>query len=137
MGLYTKCMIFMLQVEVHYVGIICTIACHGIGTIFMILIVNMEYYIIIFNARDSLLQICIISAEFISSHFYWFNFSLLFFTWVVRGEFDWRICSSLTVCLQFLYGSSTWIWNLKCVLGTWIFNWEPKYVSSVGCKLFI
>ena len=31
--LYTKCMICMLQVGVHYAGIICTIACYGIGTI--------------------------------------------------------------------------------------------------------
>ena len=69
MGLYTKCKICMLQVGVHCAGIICTIACHGIGTIFLIVIVNMECYIIIFNIRDSLLQICIVSAEFISSHF--------------------------------------------------------------------
>ena len=32
-GLYTKCMICMLQVGVHCSGIICTIACYGIGTI--------------------------------------------------------------------------------------------------------
>ena len=32
-GLYTKFMICMLQVGVHGAGIICTIACYGIGTI--------------------------------------------------------------------------------------------------------
>ena len=31
-GLYTKCMICMLQVGVHCASIICTIACYGIGT---------------------------------------------------------------------------------------------------------
>ena len=124
-GIIHQCMICMLQVRVHCAGIICTIACYEIGTIF--LIVNMEYYIIVFNVQDSLLQICIVSAEFISSHFCWFNFSLRFIAWVVRGEFDWRICSSLT-CLQFLYGSSTWIQDLKLALGTLILNWAPTYL---------
>ena len=32
-GLYTKCMICMLQLGVHCAGIICTIACYGIGRI--------------------------------------------------------------------------------------------------------
>ena len=32
-GLDTKCMICMLQVGAHCAGIICTIACYGIGTI--------------------------------------------------------------------------------------------------------
>ena len=45
-GLYTKCLICILQVLVHCAGIICTIACYGIGTIFLIVIVNMEYHII-------------------------------------------------------------------------------------------
>ena len=33
LGLYTKCTICMLQVGVHSAGIICAIACYGIGTI--------------------------------------------------------------------------------------------------------
>ena len=83
-GLYTKCMICMLHVWVHCAGIICTIACYGIGTIkiFLIVIVNMEYDIIVFIAHDSVFQIWIISAEFGSSRFCWVNFSLCFFTWV-------------------------------------------------------
>ena len=35
----------------------------------------------------------------------------------VHGEFDWRIWDSLTVCSWLRYGSSTWIWNFKLVLG--------------------
>ena len=68
-GLYTKCIVCMLQVGVHCAGIICTIVCYGIGTIIRLVIVDMEYHIIIFIIRDSVLQICIISAELISSHF--------------------------------------------------------------------
>ena len=34
----------------------------------------------------------------------------------VHGEFDWRICSSLTVCLQFRYESSTGTRYLKPVM---------------------
>ena len=107
----------MLQVGVHCAGIICTIAYYGIGIIFWIVIVNMEYYIIVFIVRDSVFQIWTIFAELNSGCFF-----------VVHGEFDWRIFRSLTVCSQLRDGSSTWIRNLKLVLGTWIFNWEPTYL---------
>ena len=69
-GLYTKCMICILQVGVHYAGIICKIACYGIGTIMsLIVIVNMEYDIIVFIVCDLVFQIWIVSAEFGSSRF--------------------------------------------------------------------
>ena len=68
-GLYTKCMICMLLVGVHCASIICSIACYGIGTIFRIVIVNMEYHIIIFIVQHSVFQLWIVSAEFVSSHF--------------------------------------------------------------------
>ena len=76
---------------------------------FLIVIVNMEYHIIIFIVRDSVFQIWIISAEFI--------FSLFLCISVVHGEFDWKICSSPTVCSQFQYESSTGTRHLKLVLG--------------------
>ena len=66
-GLYTKCMIYMLQVGVHCVGIICTIACYGIGTI--IPDCDCQHGIIIFIVQDSVFQIWIVSAEFCSSRF--------------------------------------------------------------------
>ena len=70
--LYTNCTSCMLQVWVNCDHIICTIACYGIGTIiFLIVIVNMEYDIIVFIARDSMFQIWIVSAAFGSSCFCW------------------------------------------------------------------
>ena len=54
-GLYTKCMICMLQVGVHCASIICTIAYYGM--VHMILIVNMEYHIIVFIVRDFVFQV--------------------------------------------------------------------------------
>ena len=66
-GLYTKCMIGMLQVGIHCAGIICTVACYGIDTILLIVIVTMEYNIIGFIVRDSVFQLWIISAEFVFS----------------------------------------------------------------------
>ena len=136
--LYTKSTICMLQVWVHCDCIICTIACYRIGTIFLLVIVNMEYDIIVFIVPNLVFQIWIISAKFGSSRFCWVNFSLFLCMSVVHGEFVWRICSSLTVCSQFLYESSTWIRNLKLVLGTWIFNYElgqePTYMGFVDCS---
>ena len=96
--LYTKCMICMLQVWVRY-GIICTIACYETGTIiFLTVIVNMEYHIIVFIPHDSVFQIWIVSVAFGSSRFCWVTCSLFLWMSAVLGEFDWRICSSLTVC---------------------------------------
>ena len=66
-GLYTKCMICMLQVGVHCADIIFTIACYGIGTILLIVIVNIEYNIIVFIVQDLLFQLWIVSAEFVFS----------------------------------------------------------------------
>ena len=85
----------------------------GLVQYFLIVIVNMEYHIIVFIVRDSVFLL--ISA--------------------VPCEFDCRICSSLTVCSQFQYESSTGTRYLKLVLGlefsteelgleTWIFNWD-------------
>ena len=89
----------------------------GLAQSFLIVIVNTEYYIIVFIIHDSVFQTWIVSAELNSNCFF-----------AVHGEFDWRICHSLTVCSQLRYESSTWIRNLKLVLGTWIFNWEPTYL---------
>ena len=44
-------------------------ACYRWEYIEQIVIVNIEYHIVIFIVIDSVLQICIVSAEFISSHF--------------------------------------------------------------------
>ena len=115
--LYTKCIICMLHVWVHCAGISYTIACYVIGQSFLIVIVNLEFYIIIFIVRDLVFQTWIVSAELNSGCFF-----------AVHGEFDWRICHSLMVCSQLWYGSSTWIRNLKLVLGTLIFDWEPTYL---------
>ena len=55
---------------VHDDGIICTIACYGIGTIiFLIVIVNMEYHIIVLITRYSVFQISIVSTAFWSFSF--------------------------------------------------------------------
>ena len=52
-----KLTICILQAWVHDACIICTIACNGIRTmIFLIVIVNPEYHIIVLIARDSVLQ---------------------------------------------------------------------------------
>ena len=68
-GLYTKCMICMLQVGVNCAGIICTIACYGISTTFLIVIVNMELlYYPIYCSRLGV-SVWIVSAEFVSSRF--------------------------------------------------------------------
>ena len=56
-------MICMLQMGVHCAAIICTIACYGIGTTFLIVIANKEY-IVVFIVRDSVFQLWIVSAEF-------------------------------------------------------------------------
>ena len=66
----------------------------GLVQSFLIVIVNMEYYIIIFIICDSVFQTWIVSAELNSGCFF-----------AVNGEFDWRICHSLKVCSQLLYGS--------------------------------
>ena len=51
-GLYTKCMVCMLQVGVHCASTVCTIACNGIFITFLIAIVNMEYnYYCIYHSR--------------------------------------------------------------------------------------
>ena len=122
--LFNKCMIWMLQVWVHCAGVSCTIACYVIGTImFLIVSLNMKYDVIIFIIHNAVFQIWIIWAEFGSSRFFLCMSA-------VHDEFDWRICSSLTVCLQFQYESSTGTRYLKHVLGLEFstgnldWNWE-------------
>ena len=68
----------------------------GLAQSFLIVIVNMEYYIIVFIVHDSVFQTWILSAELNSGCFF-----------AVHGEFDYRICHSLTVCSQLRYKSST------------------------------
>ena len=138
-GLYTKCMICMLQVGVHCAGIICTIACYGLVQYFLIVIVNMEYYIIIFIVCDWVFQIWIVSAEFGSSRFCWVQLSLFLCMSAVHGEYDWRSCSSLIVYSQFRYEFSTGIWSLKLVLGlefsTGNLDWNP-HICRCGQNMF-
>ena len=57
----------------------------------------------------------------------------------VHGEFDWRICSSLTVCSHFRYESSTGTRNLKLVLGFefLIGNLDWKLGSSTGTHISV
>ena len=68
----------------------------GLAQSFLIVIVNMEYYITVFIIHDSVFQTWIVSAELNSVCFF-----------AVCGEFDWRIGHSLTVCSQLQYESST------------------------------
>ena len=77
----------VLVVQLHVVGL---------GQSFLIVIVNMEYYIIVFIVRDLVFQTWIVSAELNSRCFF-----------RVHGEFDWKIGRSLIVCSQLWYGSST------------------------------
>ena len=62
-GFYTKCMICMLQVGVHGAGIICTIACYGIGTLILDCDCQDGTYYHIYCSRLG------VSAEFGSSRF--------------------------------------------------------------------
>ena len=62
-GLYTKCMICMLQLGVHCVSIICTIACYGIST--NISDCDCQHGIShyrIYHSRFGVSDICIVSA---------------------------------------------------------------------------
>ena len=77
----------MLQMWVHDDGIICTIACYGIWKmIFLIVIVNLEDYIIVLLARNSVLQF--------SSRFCWV---ILQFAFEVE---DFTICHPFQLQLQ-------------------------------------
>ena len=102
----------------------CTIACYGTVTIiFLIVIANMEYHIIVLFARDFAFQILNVSAEFSSSCLCWVNCSLCFFAWVwFKLHWSWRICSSLTGRSRLRRESLTWTRNLELVLG--LFDWE-------------
>ena len=118
--LYTKCMVCMLQVGVHCAGIICTIGCYGIGTIFRIVIVNMEYYIIVFIVRDSVFQIWILSAELNSGCFFTFN-----------GEFDlenWPFSTDLLA-------TSVWIFNLNSELETCTGNLDLQLGTHISVDM--
>ena len=140
-GLYTKCMICMLQVGVHFAGIIWTFACYGIGTIISDCDCQhgMTYYRI-YHSRLGVSDM---------NRFCWiwfFSFLLSSFQFVSLHE-----CGSRWVWfknLKFsncLLGISVWIFDWYTVLetctGTWIIDWElglePKYVSSVDCRLCI
>ena len=57
----------------------------------------------------------------------------------VHGEFDCRICSSPTVCLQFRYESSTGTRYLKLVLGLEFStgNLDWKLGSSTGTHISV
>ena len=83
----------------------------------LIVIVNMEYHIIVFIVRDSVF-LCMNA---------------------VHGEFDCRICSSLTVCSQFWYESSTGTQYLKLVLGfeSSTGNLDWKLLSSTGTHISV
>ena len=137
--LYNKCPICMLQVWVHCASISCTIACYGfVRMIFLIVIVNMEYDIIVFIVRDSVFQIWIVSAEFGSSRFCWVNFILCFFVWVrFMVHLIWRIHSLADAQLR--YKSLTLICNLKLVLGfeflTGNLDWDPQ-ICRYGQNMF-
>ena len=139
-GIYTKCMIFMLQLGVHVLLLFVQLHVMGLVQQFLIVIVNMEYHIIVFIVRDLVFQICIVSAEFYSSRFCWVIFKFVFL-WMsaVHGEFDWRICSSPTVCSQFRYESSTDTRYLKLALGLEFSNrnLDWKLQSSTGTHISV
>ena len=98
----------------------------------------MEDHIRVFLIRDSVFQIWF-TAEFCSSRFCWVHFSLFLCLSVVHGEFDWRICSSPTVCSQFRYESSTGTRYLKLVLQheimTGNLDWNP-HICRCGQNMF-
>ena len=72
-----------------------------------------------------------VSAEFI--------FGLFLCMSEVHSEFDWRICSSLTVCSQFWYEFSTGIRYLKLLLGLEFLNGnlDGKLWSSTGTHISV
>ena len=119
--LCTKCMICMLQVGVHCAGIICTIACYGIGTI-----------ISDCDCQHGMSYYCIYRLTLGVSdmdHFCWiwfFSFLLSSFQFAflcmsaVHGEFDWRISSSL---FARNFGTNLWL-----VLGTWNLYWDLNFL---------
>ena len=73
---------------VHCDSIIWTIACYGIGTVlFLMVIVNIEYDVIVFIARHSVFQIWIVFAEFGSSRCCWTTWSLFLCMSAVWGVY--------------------------------------------------
>ena len=96
MGRYIKCLICIYRCEYTVLVLVIQLYVMGLAQSFLIVIVNMEYYIIVFIVRDSVFQTWIVSAEL--------NSCSLF---AVHGEFDWRIGRSLTVSSQLQYRSST------------------------------
>ena len=137
MGLYSKWIICLLQVWVHCAGSSCTIiACYGIGTI----IPDCDCQPGILYYRNYCSRLGISDMD----HFCWVNFHLFLCMSAVHGEFDLRICNTLTVCSQLQYGSSTWIRNLKLVLGlgsslelgssTGNLDWNPHICLVKTCS---
>ena len=78
-GMSTCCLYYlhycMLQMWVHDDGIICTIACNGIrAMIFLIVIVNPEYHIIVLIAHDSVFAVLF---SFLLSYFAFLHLRLM------------------------------------------------------------
>ena len=96
----------MSQVWVHCDGISCTIACYGIGTIILIVIVNMEYHSIAFIVWDSV--------EFS------YGSILLNLFLLVSAEY-----SVLETCI------GTWTFDWELGLETWILDWD-SHICRIG-----
>ena len=125
----------MLQLRVHYAGIICTIACHGINTNISDCDCQHEIsYYCIYCSRPSVSDMY---------HFYWVNFNLCFFSWM-HSRWVWLenlpFSNGLLATLVWIFNlnseletcTGTWIFNWELGLETWIFNWdlglEPTYL---------
>ena len=119
-GLYTKCMVCMLQVGVHCASIICTIAFYGIGIIFRIVIVNMELVLLYLSFETQccryvsfLLNSCLlVSADLIS------------------------VCISLQECGSqvSLIGEYAVLYCLLAIL-VWLFDWYSVLELVLGLEL--
>ena len=108
--------LYLLKVWVHCAGICYTIACYGIGTIIPDYLCQhgiSHYRIYRSRLGVSVLIVLLNLFLLVSGEF---NFSLFLCMIANHGEFDWIICSSLTVCSQLRYGSSTVTRHLKLVL---------------------
>ena len=96
--------------------------------IFLIVIVNMEYHIVIFIVRDSVFQLWIISAEFVSSCFCWVQLqfvSLLKY----NSRWVWLDHSQFSNCLlAILVQIFDWYSVLETCTGTWTFDWELFFI---------
>ena len=161
-GSYTKWMICMLQVWVHYACIICTIACYGIGRIIFLIVISFysTYYSqLCFSEINRFCmdlvssRLCWVICSFIVILFYSTYYSQLCFSEINRfcmdlvyTSFCWVICSfSFYPCLQISWGCGFHnlpsFFNCRCKLRpcTWTAgsNLSLGLASSTGTHISV